>query len=52
MICPKCGNENVSIQMVEVSSKTKKHGTGLGGKVNNAARAITAVSTLGMSNLI
>lgn len=38
--------------MVEVSSKTKKHGTGLGGKVNNAARAITAVSTLGMSNLI
>jgi len=38
--------------MEEVGSKTKKHGIGLGGHINNAARALTAVSTLGMSNLV
>ena len=52
MKCPSCGSENVTIQMVESGSKTSKKGNGLLGHVNNTARAITAVSTLGMSNLI
>lgn len=52
MKCPECGSESVTIQMVEAGSKTSKKGNGLLGHVNNTARAITAVSTLGMSNLI
>lgn len=52
MKCPECGSENVTIQMMETGSKTSKKGNGLLGHVNNTARAITAVSTLGMSNLI
>ena len=52
MTCPKCKSENVSIQMQQVSSKTKKHGNGLGGIVNNTARGAAAVCTLGMSNLV
>lgn len=52
MICPKCNSENVNVQIEQVSSKTKKHGNGLGGIVNNTARAATAVCTLGMSNLV
>ena len=45
MKCPECGSENVTIEMVQTAGKTAKHGTGLGGKINNTARAITAVST-------
>lgn len=52
MVCPKCGGENVTVQIEQVSSKTKKHGNGFGGIVNNAARATTAVCTLGISNLV
>ena len=52
MKCPKCKSTNVSIQMMEVGSKTKKTGVGLGGHAHNAGRAIMAVSTLGMSNLV
>ena len=52
MVCPKCYSENVNVQIEQVSSKTKKHGNGLGGIVNNTARAATAVCTLGMSNLV
>ena len=52
MNCPNCGSENVTISMQEVGSKTKKHGNGIGGHVNNFARSITAVCTLGMSNLV
>ena len=48
MNCPNCGSENVTISMQEVGSKTKKHGNGIGGHVNNFARGIT----LGMSNLV
>lgn len=29
-----------------------KHGVGFGGHMNNAARGLTAVCTLGMSNLV
>ncbi|MDY4096713.1 MAG: hypothetical protein SOY47_08325 [Lachnospiraceae bacterium] len=52
MKCPKCGSENVTIQLIQSGGKTKKHGVGLGGHVNNAARGLTAVCTLGMSNLV
>ena len=52
MKCPKCGSENVKVQMVESGSKTSKKGTGLLGNLNNAARTATAVCTLGMSNIV
>ena len=52
MICPNCGSENVSIQMETVSSKTEKSGVGFGGHMNNRARGMTAVCTLGLSNLV
>ena len=52
MVCPKCNSENVNVQIEQVSSKTKKHGNGFGGIVNNTARAATAVCTRGMSNLV
>lgn len=52
MVCPNYGSENVTISMEQVSSKTKKHGNGIGCHTNNAARGLMAVSTLGMSNLV
>lgn len=52
MKCPECGSENVTIQMVEEGSKSNHKGPGLLGHVNNTARAITAIGTLGMSNLV
>ena len=52
MKCPKCKSTNVVIEMVDMGSKTKKYGNGLGGHVNNAARAGAAIMTLGMSNLV
>ena len=52
MKCPECGSENVNIELIQSQGKTSKKGTGLGGKLNNTARALTAISTLGMSNLI
>lgn len=51
MVCPKCQNEDVSIQLVETGIKTKKNSVGIGGHANNAARFIMAICTLGMSNL-
>ena len=52
MICPKCGSENVTIEMVQTQGKSKHKGVGLGGHLNNAARGLVAVSTLGMSNIV
>lgn len=52
MQCPSCGSENVQIQLVEKGQMTNKKGVGLGGHMNNAARGMTAVATLGMSNLV
>lgn len=51
MKCPKCKTENVLIQVVQANAKTNKHGNGLLGHANNAARGVTAACTLGMSNL-
>lgn len=52
MQCPKCDSENVIVQMAQDSTKTSKKGVGLGGHMNNAARGLTAVATLGMSNIV
>lgn len=52
MECPNCGSTNVNVQIIEKGQQTKRKGIGLGGHVNNAARAVTAVGTLGMSNLL
>jgi DNA-directed RNA polymerase subunit M/transcription elongation factor TFIIS len=52
LFCPKCKSENVSVDLVQVEGKTKKHGNGLGGHINNTARGLTAICTLGMSNLV
>lgn len=52
MTCPNCGSENVTIEMMQTASKSKHKGVGLGGHLNNAARGLTAVGTLGMSNLV
>lgn len=50
--CPKCGGTNLQVQMVEAGMTTKHKGNGLLGNVNNAARGVAALSTLGMSNLV
>ena len=52
MKCKKCGSENVTIELVQTAGKSKHSGVGLGGHLNNAARGLTAVATLGMSNLV
>ena len=52
MICPNCGSENVTIEIQQVSTSTKKHGNGIGGHLNNAARGVTAFCTLGISYLV
>lgn len=50
--CPACGSQNVNVQIVQAGATTRKHGNGLGGHINNAARGVTALATLGMSNLV
>lgn len=52
MKCPDCGSENVQIQLMEQGQQTTKKGVGFGGHVNNAARGMTAIMTLGASNLV
>ena len=52
MQCPNCGGTNVNVQLVEQGQMTTKKGVGFGGHVNNTARALTAIGTLGMSNLV
>lgn len=52
MQCVKCASNNVTIEMLQSDGRTRKHGTGLGGNTNNAARGFTALSTFGMSNLV
>lgn len=51
LVCPYCQSPNVSVQLIEVGQQTTKKGVGFGGHVNNAARGVTAVATLGVSNL-
>lgn len=52
IVCPRCQSNHIKVEIMQVEGRTKKHGVGLGGNINNAARALTAISTLGMSNLV
>ena len=52
MKCPKCGSENINIQIQQISAKSKKSGVGAAGHLNNVARGMVAVSTLGLSNFV
>ena len=52
MKCKKCGSGNVSIQILHRGETTKRKGVGLGGNVNNLARGIVGLGTLGLSNLV
>ena len=51
MKCPECGSENVQVQLIEEGQQMNKKGVGFGGHINNTARSLTAIFTLGMSNL-
>lgn len=52
MNCPKCHSPNTRIDLMQTSSKSSHKSNGLMGHTNNAMRGITALSTLGMSNLV
>lgn len=52
MKCPKCGSTNVSVQMVETGSRTKKSGVGLIGNSYNTFRSIMNICTLGILGII
>lgn len=52
MNCPKCHSDNVRIDFVQTSGKSNHKGTGLAGNTNNALRGMTAMMTLGTSNLV
>ena len=51
LVCPWCGGTNIQVQIVEKGQMTTKKGVGFGGHVNNTARGMTAIATLGVSNL-
>lgn len=51
MQCPNCGSPNINVQVVQDKAKKSNKGVGVGGNINNAARATTAVCTLGLSNI-
>lgn len=51
MKCVKCSSQNVNVELTLSEGRTRKHGTGFGGKMNNTARGTSAMVTLGMSNL-
>lgn len=51
MKCMRCASNNVTVEVMQSGGRTRKHGTGLGGNMNNAARGFTALGTLGTSNL-
>ena len=50
--CKKCGSSKVSIQIMQRGETTKRKGVGLGGNVNNFARGLVGIGTLGISNLV
>lgn len=52
MSCPKCRSNMVTATFVQTGAKSTHKGVGLGGHLNNAARGLTAIGTLGASNLI
>ncbi len=52
MICPKCNANDARVEFVQSGGRSGHKGNGLGGHTNNMARGLTAISTLGMSNLV
>lgn len=52
MNCVRCFSQNVNVELLQSGGRTRKHGTGFGGKMNNAARGVTALSSFGISNLV
>ena len=48
MKCPKCGSTNISVQMIQTGTKTKKSGVGLIGNSYNTFRGIMNICTLGV----
>jgi predicted nucleic-acid-binding Zn-ribbon protein len=50
--CPKCKSTNISFQIVEEGSKTKKRSPGLLGNTYNAARCVASIATLGIAGKI
>lgn len=52
MNCPSCNGANVQISFVEQGTRTASHGVGFGGNMNNKARKVAAITTVGMSNLV
>lgn len=51
LVCPGCKSENVCVTFLEKGQKTGRRGKGFGGHMNNTARGLTALGTLGISNL-
>ncbi len=49
MICPKCGSDRVNVQSEQISSKTKKRGTGCLWRI---VRCILIICTCGLWLLI
>lgn len=52
LTCPECGSTSISVQIVEAGIENVKQGIGVMGHVNNMARGVTALGTLGMSNIV
>lgn len=52
MQCTQCHSDNVQISMIQEAGRVRHTGVGIAGHTNNAARALMAVSTLGVSNLV
>ncbi|MCQ2077983.1 MAG: hypothetical protein MJZ20_13330 [Bacteroidaceae bacterium] len=52
MNCPKCGSENVRIDMIQSSAKSKHKGNGFRGIILNLLRLLIAVCTCGLSLLV
>lgn len=52
LTCPRCQSTNVSVSFVQSGGRSSHRGAGLIGHSNNTMRAMTALMTLGMSNLV
>ena len=46
------GDTIITLEVSRLARSTKKSGVGFGGHMNNAARGLTAMCTLGLSNLV
>ena len=51
LVCPECKGTNINVQMVELGSKGKRKGNGIGGNAYNAARGLAGIGTFGVAKL-